>query len=167
MAVTILSKLGYNVIAASGKSEHYDILKKAGANEIIGREVLGTESPKPLLPQQWVAVIDTVGGLVLANAIKGTNKYGLVATCGSVISSELNISIFPFILRGVRLIGLASAETQMNKRLVVWEKLNDVLGKVDLEFLAKEVKLDDISQEIDLILKSKQIGRVVINIGSR
>jgi putative YhdH/YhfP family quinone oxidoreductase len=163
MAVTILSKLGYNVIAASGKAEHYDILRKAGAIEIIGREVLGAESPKPLLPQQWVAVIDTVGGLVLANAIKGTNKYGLVATCGSVISSELNISIFPFILRGVRLIGLASAETLMNKRLLIWDKLNEVLGKTDLEFLTKEVKLDDINQEIDLILKSKQIGRVIIN----
>jgi putative YhdH/YhfP family quinone oxidoreductase len=161
MAVTFLANLGYEVIAASGKTEQYDFLKKAGAKEIIGRDEINDTTGKPLLNKRWVAAIDTVGGNVLATVLKSTENYGLVATCGSIDSTELHISIFPFILRGVRLIGLASAETLMQKRLVVWDKIAEKFTNFD--FLVKEIKLEALSDEIDLILKGKQVGRVLVN----
>jgi putative YhdH/YhfP family quinone oxidoreductase len=163
MAVTLLAGLGYEVVAMSGKPEQYELLKKAGAKEIIGREELNSKVAKPLLSQRWVAAIDTVGGEILANAIKSTAMYGIVATCGNIVSLEFNVSIFPFILRGVRLIGLASAETTMKRRLEIWGKIASELSKRNCEFLAKEVKLEQLSDEIDLMLKGKQAGRVIVN----
>lgn len=164
MAVTLLSKLGYEVVAVSGKAEYYDMLKQAGTKEIIDRGAISDLPNKPLLPQEYIAAIDTVGGNVLANVIKSTMKYGIVTTCGSVISNELNVSIFPFILRGVRLVGLASAETYMKKRLAIWEMLNEHFANYDFDFLAKEVNLENLNPEIDLILKSKQCGRILVNL---
>ena len=163
MAVTFLANLGYDVVASSGKIEQYDLLRKAGAKEIIGRDETNDATGKPLLSKKWVAAIDTVGGNVLATALKSTENYGLVATCGNIVSTELNISIFPFILRGVRLIGLASAETVMQKRLIIWDKISEKFGNFDFDFLAKEITLEALSDEIDLILQGKQIGRVLVN----
>jgi putative YhdH/YhfP family quinone oxidoreductase len=163
MAVTFLSNLGYDVIASSGKVEQYDLLRKAGAKEIIGREEVNDTTGKPLLAKRWIAAIDTVGGNVLATALKSAENYGIVATCGNIASMELNISIFPFILRGVRLIGLASAETYMQKRLTIWDKISEKFGDFDFNFLVKEVELETLSNEIDLILKGKQVGRVLVN----
>jgi putative YhdH/YhfP family quinone oxidoreductase len=119
MSVVFLSAMGYNVIASSGKSEHYDLLKKAGAKDIQGRELLNEDSKKPLAAQKWIAAIDTVGGNVLTNIMKSVSMYGVVATCGNIASVELHTSIFPFILRGIRLIGLASAESPMQKKLAI------------------------------------------------
>jgi len=169
MAVTFLAKLGYAVVASSGKVEQYELLKKAGASEIIGRDEANDISGKPLLGKKYIGAIDTVGGNVLATALKSTENYGIVATCGNIASTELNISIFPFILRGVRLIGLASAETLMPKRLKIWGKISEIIfinsnnPNFDFEFLVKEVKLEQLSDEIDLILKGKQVGRVLVN----
>ena len=164
MAVTFLSALGYCVVASSGKTEQYDLLKKAGAKEIIGREEANDTTGKPLLGKKWVAAIDTVGGNVLATALKSTENYGIVATCGNIASTVLDISIFPFILRGVRLIGLASAETLMPKRLVVWDKISEKFSNFDFNFLTKEIKVEALSGEIDLMLQGKQVGRVLVNI---
>jgi len=165
MATTFLSKLGYEVIVSSGKKEQYSLLEKAGAKEIFGRELLNTDSTKPILPQQWIAGIDTVGGNVLTNILKSLHKYGIVCTCGNIVSTELYTSVFPFILRGVRLVGLASAETYMQKRLMIWDKIVSEFGSFDFEFLAKEIKLEDINNEIDLMLTGKQSGRVLIRYG--
>jgi len=166
MAITFLANLGYEVIASSGKVNQYNLLKKAGATEIIPRYEVNDMTGKPLLRKRWVAAIDTVGGNVLATALKSTENYGIVATCGNIDSTELHISIFPFILRGVRLIGLASAETLMQKRINVWNKIADwikIAEKSDFDFLAKEIKLEELSDEIDLMLKGKQVGRILVN----
>ena len=163
MATTFLAKLGYDVIASSGKKEHYKLLEKAGAKEICGRELLNEQSPKPVLPQKWIAGIDTVGGNVLTNILKSLAKYGIVCTCGNIVSAELHTSIFPFIIRGIRLIGLASAETFMSKRLVIWDKIVSNFGNFDFDFLTKEIKLEGLNTEIDLMLKGQQVGRVLVN----
>ena len=163
MATTFLAKFGYKVIVSSGKKEQYSLLEKAGATEICGRELLNEESPKPVLSPKWIAGIDTVGGNVLTNILKSLNKYGIVCTCGNVISAELRTSIFPFIIRGVRLIGLASAETYMQKRLTIWNKIVSEFGNFDFDFLVKEIKLEELNREIDLMLQGKQVGRVLIN----
>jgi putative YhdH/YhfP family quinone oxidoreductase len=163
MATTFLSKLGYNVIVSTGKKEQYSILEQAGAKEICGRELLGEESAKPILQQKWIAGIDTVGGNVLTNILKSLNKYGIVCTCGNIISTELHTSIFPFILRGVRLIGLASAETYMPKRLEIWNKISSEFGKFNFDFLTKEIRLEELNGEIDSMLRGKQVGRVLVN----
>ena len=163
MATTFLSKLGYKVIASSGKKEQYSLLEKAGANEIYGRELLNEESTKPVLPQKWIAGIDTIGGNALTNILKSLNKYGIVCTCGNIISTELHTSIFPFIIRGGRLIGLASADTYMPKRLMIWDKIVSEFGNFNFDFLTKEVKLEELNKEIDLMLQGKQVGRVLVN----
>ena len=163
MATTFLSKLGYEVIVSSGKKEQYPFLEKAGAKEIFGRELLNEDSPKPILPQKWIAGIDTVGGNILTNILKSLNKYGIVCTCGNIVSTELQTSIFPFILRGVRLIGLASAETYMPKRLMIWNKIVPEFGSFNFDFLTKEIKLEELNREIDLMLVGKQIGRILIS----
>ncbi|MCL2038883.1 MAG: YhdH/YhfP family quinone oxidoreductase [Bacteroidetes bacterium] len=164
MATNFLSKLGYEVVVSSGKKEQYPLLEKAGANEIFGRELLNEDSKKPILPQKWIAGIDTVGGNVLTNILKSVNKYGIVCTCGNIVSTELQTSIFPFILRGVRLIGLASAETYMQKRLIIWDKIASRVGFFNFDFLTKEIKLEDLNSEIDLMLAGNQVGRVLIKL---
>jgi len=163
MAITFLSKYGYDIIASSGKKEQYPMLEKAGANEIYDRCLLNETSTKPVLLPKWIAGIDTVGGNVLTNILKAVNKYGIVCTCGNVISTELHTSIFPFIIRGVRLIGLASAEIYMKKRLQIWNIINNDFNKFNFDFLTKEIKLNDLNAEIDSMLKGQQAGRVLVN----
>jgi len=164
IAVLFLSHLGYEVIASSGKTEYFSLLQKAGAKEIISRATLSETNSKPLAVQKWIAAIDTVGGNVLTNILKTTSNYGIVATCGNVISTELKTSIFPFILRGVRLIGLASAEMPLNKKQAIWDFINEKFYNLDFEFFTKEIKLEELSPEIDKIIKGNQVGRVLISL---
>ncbi len=165
MAVAMLSKLGYQVTASSGKSEQYDLLKKAGASEIIGREEVDDQSGRGLLKSRWIAAFDTVGGNTLSTVLKSTSYGGIVTNCGNVSSVMLNVTIFPFILRSVRLVGIAAAETPMPEREKIWhEFLLDKFKLQDLDYLSKEVSLEELSEEIDIMLKGKQVGRVLVKL---
>ena len=123
IAIAILSKLGYNITAISGKKERIDFLKKIGANEVILREEFEEESKKTLLREKYAGVVDTVGGKILANALKQIKYDGVATCCGLTSSHELNTNVFPFILRGVRLIGIDSVECKLEKKQAAWEKL--------------------------------------------
>ena len=164
MAIAILNKAGYQVIASSGKQEHYEWLKELGATRCINREEVSDHSGRPLLSPAWAGAIDTVGGNTLATLLKRCARNGNVATCGLVASSELNTSVFPFILNGVNLLGVDSAETPGEIRMEIWKRLAGDLKPNNLEKMQEIVSLEEIPEYMDKILKGKTTGRVVADL---
>ncbi len=162
LAIAILSRLGYKVIAATGKSDAYDFLKALGANAIITRDELLAGKERPILKPRWSAVIDTVGGDLLANAIKATHLNGIVACCGNASSPALNINVFPFILRGVSLVGIDSQNCLMPHREEIWKLLaTDWKPNLD-NGIYQEVGLEGLNEKIDQMLQGKIRGRVIL-----
>lgn len=164
MALAILGKLGYSCAAVSGKPEAAEYLTGLGAARILSRTEATTGSGKPLLKGVWAGVVDTVGGEILAAAIKSTDLQGVVTCCGNVASPELAINVFPFILRGVSLVGIDSQNCPMAHRRQVWQKLATDWKPAQLDRLAKEVSLDGLTDEIELILRGGQVGRVIVRL---
>jgi len=164
LAVMMLSKIGFKVIASTGKAEKTEFLQSIGANEVISRNDVINETEKPLLPKKWIAVLDNVGGLTLSTAIRSTSNHGVICAIGNTSSDKFSISVYPFILRGVRLIGIDSAETEMSKRLKIWQKISTDWKPNNLDLIVKETNLDSLSEEIDLMLQGKQCGKVLIKI---
>jgi len=124
LAVAILNRTGYEVTASTGKLKQKEFLKNIGASEVISRESIDDQTGKLLLKGLWDGVIDTVGGNILATCLKSTKQRGIVTTCGNVASYELNTNVYPFILRGISLNGIDSANCLMNKRVQIWKKLS-------------------------------------------
>lgn len=163
VAVAILGKLGFNVVAATGKTSEHDFLKGLGAKTIISREEADDTSGRPLQKPRWAGVVDTVGGNILATALKTAKYGGLVAACGNAMSPELNVNVFPFILRGVSLLGVDSVEIPMRARQMAWSKLAGE-WRIDLSSIVKEVSLEELNPQIDAILKGGVRGRVVVDL---
>jgi putative YhdH/YhfP family quinone oxidoreductase len=164
MAVAILAKLGYAVVASSGKEDARDWLKRIGASEVISRAEVD-DNTKPMLKERWGGAVDTVGGNILATAIKSTKRYGCVTACGLVQSPLLNTTVYPFILRGVSLVGADSAETPMSHRAAIWQKLAGEWKPSDgvLNAIAQNCSLAQLDAEkIDAILNGQIRGRVVV-----
>ncbi|MET0691374.1 MAG: YhdH/YhfP family quinone oxidoreductase [Candidatus Binatia bacterium] len=163
VAIAILAKLGFHVIAATGKASEHDFLNGLGAKAIISREEANDTSGRPLQKPRWAGVVDTVGGNILATALKTTKYGGLVAACGNAMSAELNVNVFPFILRGVSLLGVDSVEIPMRARQMAWNKLAGEWS-IDVGNLATEVSLEELNPKIDEILKGGIRGRVLVNL---
>ena len=163
IAVSILAKLGFSVVAATGKAGEHDFLKGLGAKAIISREEANDTSGRPLQKPRWAGVVDTVGGNILATALKTTKYGGLVAACGNAMSAELNVNVFPFILRGVSLLGVDSVEIPMRARQMAWNKLAGEWS-IDVGSLVTEVSLEELNPKIDEILKGGIRGRVLVNL---
>jgi len=161
MAVSILKKKGYRVIASSGKTEYYDWLKEIGAKRCVNREEVSDESGRPLLSPAWAGGIDTVGGNTLATLLKRCDRNGSIATCGLVASPKLEATVFPFILNGVNLLGVDSAETPYALRKEIWSRLATDLKPDTLDKMEKLVRLEEIPGYMDEILEGETIGRVV------
>ena len=160
IAVMLLAKLGFNVVAISGKDDQTDLLLSLGAKEIINRSEFEGEMKSPLAKPRWAGGVDAVGSNILSNLITATHQRAAIACCGMVGGVNLNTSIFPFILRGLSLLGIDSAETLIEVKKEIWnnfasdwklEKINDQI---------KDVGLEELSSEIEKILKGKQVGRV-------
>lgn len=165
MSVSILKKAGYTVTASSGKTEHYPWLRDLGAKHCVNREEVSDGSDKPLLRPRWAGAIDTVGGNTLATLLKACDRNGNVATCGLVVSAQLETTVYPFILNGVNLLGVESAETPMELRLKIWNKLAGPLRPPQLENMQHLVSLEEIPQYMDDILDGETVGRVVAQLG--
>lgn len=161
MSVAILKKAGYTVTASSGKTEHYQWLRKLGAKHCVNREEVSDESDKPLLRPRWAGAIDTIGGNTLATLLKACDRNGNVATCGLVVSPQLQTTVYPFILNGVNLLGVESAETPMALRLEIWKRLSGPLRPANLDDMQHLVSLEDIPRYMDDILDGETVGRVV------
>lgn len=165
MAVAILAKLGYAVTAVSGKEEARAFLTGLGAKAVISRTEASDSSGRPLLKLRWTGVIDTVGGEILSTAVKSTALQGIVTCCGNVASPDLHLTVFPFILRGVSLVGIDSQNFPMAARRALWQKLAGEWRPAQLDNLGREVPLSGLETEIELILQGRQQGRVIVNCG--
>jgi len=163
IAVMVLSKFGYNVTAVTGKKDKSDYLKALGAKNIIERKDLEGE-PKILGKGLWDGVVDTVGGVILANAISQTRPNGIVAACGNASNIKLNTTVMPFIIRGVKLWGIDSVMISKKRREFVWSQVSEF---VNFEFLAKHTKTVNLEELINIfpkILKGEIAGRVLVDL---
>ena len=164
ISVGILSKIGYEVHAISGKSSQVDTLKMMGANKILDRNEYMLDPVKPMDKAQYSAAVDTVGGDILSKMLTMIANHGVVSCCGNVAGPKFSSSVFPFILRGIQLCGIDSAESSIELKKDLWDLLSNEWS-LDLSNQTKIVKISDINEEIDKILKGDQIGRVVIQHG--
>ncbi|MBB5346846.1 YhdH/YhfP family quinone oxidoreductase [Desulfoprunum benzoelyticum] len=165
MAVSILARLGYEVCAASGKDTAY--LLGLGAKSVVARAEVDDAGDRPLLKTRWAGVIDTVGGNILATAIRSTAHKGIVTCCGNVASPDLQLTVFPFILRGVTLVGIDSQNLPMEERAMIWQRLAHDWKPAKLGSMGREVSLAGLEGEIARILQGGQKGRIVVNLGQR
>jgi acrylyl-CoA reductase (NADPH) len=162
LAVMLLGKLGYKVVAVTGKPEHEAQLRQWGASRIIGREELLSPADKPLLSVQYAGGIDTVGGLMLSTLLRRTDHHGCVAACGLVGGTDLPISVHPFILRGVTLSGISTAWTPRSRREEIWSRLASI-WKLDIPAEAvRSVGLEQVAAEVERILAGQMTGRVAV-----
>ncbi|MBU3020999.1 YhdH/YhfP family quinone oxidoreductase [Aestuariibacter sp. A3R04] len=164
VAVALLSQAGYSVVAVTGKADKHDFLTSLGASKVIERNVLLENNSRPMLKETWAGCVDCVGGDYLAAAIKSTCYGGAVTCCGLTASAELPINVFPFILRGVSLLGIDSVQCPMTPRLKVWGKLAGEWKLNCLDTLTEEIPLDAVDRYIDKILQGQVSGRVLVRV---
>lgn len=164
VAVSLLSKLGYDVVAATGKLSESEMLLKLGAKSVIDRNDIDDKSGRPMLGGRWAGVIDTVGGNILSTAIKSTNYGGSVTCCGNVGGADFSSSVYPFILRGITVFGIDSVECPMPLRKEIWNKLSSEWKLYNLDHAVDEIGLDGLSDKIDAMLKGEHIGRTIIKL---
>ncbi len=162
IAVRLLLNSGYEVAATSGHDTGKALLKELGVQQILDREEMVDLGSRPLLKPQWNGVIDNVGGIPLATALKTTKPGGVITTCGNVAGAELSTTVFPFILRGLRLIGIDSQNCTYALRKQLWQHLATDWKLPNLKVGLKEVSMEGISNEIELMLRSEVKGRVVL-----
>jgi len=165
MSVALLAKLGYHVVAVTGKRASEGFLRNLGAKEVLGREVVQETTSRPLLKGEWAGVVDTVGGNILATAIRSTQYRGKVACCGMVAASDLTLTVFPFILRGIHLLGIDSAQCPMENRLEIWDLLATEWKIENLSQLIIDSDLAELNAlYIDKILQGQVQGRIVVTL---
>ena len=164
ISVGILSKLGYQVHAISGKQDKIETLKSMGASEIILRDEFTNEPAKPLDKALYSGAVDTVGGEILAKIISMVASQGVVSCCGNVAGAMFTSSVFPFILRGVQLSGIDSAESSLVLKKELWNLLSNEWS-LNLTDHVKTIQIDGIGDEVKKILNGNQVGRVVIKHG--
>ncbi len=164
MSIAILAKLGYSVVAATGKLQEKDFLTSIGARELVSRDAILDGAGKPILKSRWAGVIDTVGGDLLSAAVKSTNYGGIITACGNAASADLPLTVFPFILRAVRLQGIGSQSCPMALRSSMWEKLAKAWKPDGLDAICKEAGLEELDDKIEKILQGKLKGRTLIRL---
>jgi putative YhdH/YhfP family quinone oxidoreductase len=164
LSVSLLSRLGYSVVAITGKETEFDYLFNLGAKEVLLRSEIENFDKKPLLKPLFAGAIDTVGGTILENIIKSTNSIGTITCCGNVASPKLELTVFPFILRGISLIGIDSQNYPMKYRKDVWVKLSDEWKPTQLEDTCSEIRLGEVESKIKLMLQGKLKGRTILKL---
>jgi putative YhdH/YhfP family quinone oxidoreductase len=167
VAVALLAKLGYQVMAVTGKPVAHEFLRQLGAKEILGREAVDDASGKPLLSGRWAGAVDVVGGTTLSTLLRTTRHGGCVAACGLTGGPQFSLTVYPFILRGVTLAGIDAAWLSVALRHELWDRLADEWKLDNLEAIAHFVSLADLPSQIDKILAGQQMGRTVIRIAEQ
>ena len=164
VATAILSKLGYQVIASTGRAAEADYLKHLGAGEIIDRAELSA-APRPLNKERWAGGVDSVGSTTLANLLSMTRYGGAIAACGLAAGMDLPASVAPFILRAVCLLGIDSVMCPIERRRSAWARLARDLDKAKLAEITSEIPLDEVPDRAAKILAGQVRGRIVVKIG--
>jgi acrylyl-CoA reductase (NADPH) len=164
IAIDMLGGLGYAVTAVTGKTGEHAYLKEIGASEVLGRDAL-KPGTRPLEKGVWAAAFDSVGGEQLSALTRSMQQHGLIASFGNAGGIELNTTVLPFILRGVRLIGVDSGYTPMAIRHRVWQRLATDLKPRHLNNIVRKIELDQLPEVFAAMLKQETKGRIVVDIG--
>ena len=162
LAVRLLSRLGYTVVAVTGKTSAHGQLERWGAAQIIGRDEVDYRGDRPLLSARWAGAVDTVGGNILPTLLRATQNRGCVTACGLVAGAELPTTVHPFILRGVTLVGIDSAHSPSDERLAIWQKLAGPWKLDNLAAMTTEIDLTQLTEHVRKILAGQITGRVVV-----
>ena len=165
VSIALLSKLGYDIVASTGRSEEMDYLAELGATSSINRNEL-SEAGKPLQKERWAGVIDCVGSHTLANACAQTKYNGTVAACGLAQGMDLPATVAPFILRSVTLAGVDSVNAPIEKREIAWKRLAELLNPDLLEKIVTEISLSDAIEKAGELLEGKIRGRVIVDVNT-
>jgi acrylyl-CoA reductase (NADPH) len=163
VATAVLSKLGYHVIASTGRASEADYLKEIGAAEIIDRNELSAPA-KPIAKERWAGGVDSVGSTTLANLLSMTKYGGAIAACGLAAGMDLPSSVAPFILRGVCLLGIDSVMCPIEPRKAAWQRLASDLDRTKLSEITQEIELDAVPEWGAKILAGQVRGRIVVKI---
>ncbi len=163
IAVALLAKLGYTVVASTGRTAEADFLKTLGASQVIERSVLSTPG-KPMGKERWAGVIDTVGSHTLANACATTQYGGAVAACGLAGGMDFPATVVPFILRGITLYGIDSVMAPPSLRQQAWQRLAAELDMAKLDVIAREIGLSEVISVAKDLLQGKVRGRVLVDV---
>ena len=163
VAVMALTKLGYNVTAVTGKDSKTDYLKSLGAKTVVNRADFDKD-PRPIDKGLWDGVVDTVGGKILANAIAQTRSNGIIAVCGNANSNELNTNLLPFMLRGIKVWGMDSANCSIKRREFIWAEAAKLVNFEVLEKSILTVSLEELLETYPKILKGEISGRVLVDL---
>lgn len=161
-AIALLARLGYRVIAATGRPEEEAYLKGLGAQAILDRSELA-EPGRPLAKERWAGAIDSVGSHTLANVLAGTRYGGCVAACGLAQGMDLPATVAPFILRGVTLAGIDSVMRPRADRLEAWRRLGELLDPAQLDTITRTIGLDEAIDTAEALLAGRVRGRVVVS----
>ncbi|MGA1370798.1 MAG: YhdH/YhfP family quinone oxidoreductase [Pseudomonadales bacterium] len=165
VAVRLLSHLGYEVAAVTGKPEQESFLRGLGAGRILSREEMRAGSDKPLLAETWGGIVDTVGGTMLFNGVKSLRYGASLAACGLVESPVIPATVLPFLLRHVNLLGIDSVQLPLSQKEEIWQKLAGPWYLRGLQALEERLTLDSLSDAIDRILAGRMVGRGVVHLG--
>ncbi|WP_417863768.1 MDR family oxidoreductase [Vreelandella venusta] len=160
-AIALLARLGYQVVASTGRPEEANYLQELGAVEVIDRATL-SEPGRPLGKERWAGAIDSVGSHTLANVLASTRYSGSVAACGLAQGMDLPASVAPFILRGVTLVGVDSVMRPREDRLEAWRRLGELLAPEQLDAITRSITLDEAIEAADDLLSGRIRGRVVV-----
>ena len=162
-AIALLSKLGFTVVASSGRPQEAEYLRSLGAAEVIDRSSL-SEPGKPLARERWAAVVDSVGSHTLVNACAATKSEGAVAACGLAQGMDFPGTVAPFILRGVTLYGINSVTVPKAKRIAAYEQLSALVDLKTLEAISHEISLGEAIEYADALMKGNVRGRVIVDV---
>lgn len=165
LAITMLAQLGYHVVAMTGKDSEHEYLKALGACEILPRSAVDLNSARPLEKTQWAGALDAVGGTTLAWLTRSMQQDGAIASFGNAGGVELHTTVFPFILRGVKLLGVDSAATLMPLRKQIWQRLAGDLCPQNLAQIAHDVPFAQMPQVFPKLLRGEMRGRTVVDFG--
>lgn len=164
ITVMLLAQQGFRVVAGTGKADRSDWLKGIGAAEVVSREELQEGAGKAMLKERWAGAVDTVGGDILFNAVKATKYGGSVACCGLTAGANFQANVFPFILRGVNLLGVDSVELPLEVKIQMWDVLANEWPLPDLKSIVEEIALDDVPARGDRMLRGETSGRVLVRV---
>lgn len=166
ISVAVLKKLGYSVQASTGKPEYEEYLKEIGAEKVLSRDDIQDNTSRPLLQRRWIGVVENVGGATLNSVIKQIEKGGAVVIIGNVSGDMFQSSVYPFLLRGIALLGVESAETGMELRKILWDKLSNEWKIDNFDKIHKVIQLSEIIEELRKMLEGKQAKKVLVEVDS-
>lgn len=165
IAVALLNRLDFQVTAVTGKESEHAFLQELGAVNILTRKQATGRTGAALLRERWAGVIDTVGGDLLAGAVKATQYGGVVTSCGNAASGDLPLTVYPFILRGISLVGIDSANCPLERRKEIWQELAGNWRLTILDSLTTRISLERLSRYIEDMLAGRTKGRIVVDLG--